>query len=788
MCGSARKVSPVCDHRFWLVHFLKKLGFAMDTNACLSSGYPDPEQKETTDRTQDQDTANSLAELFRIISAYNPRADLAVVKAAYDYAANAHKGQKRFSGEPYIVHPLEVAKILAELEIDLETIVAGLLHDLVEDTGVTLDDISERFGSEIALLVDGVTKLSRIEFKSKEEQHAENLRKMFLAMAKDIRVILIKLADRLHNMRTLKYHPLPKQVEIARETLEIFTPLAHRLGIYRIKWELEDLAFRFKEPEKYFDLVEKIAKTRKKREEYISSVISILRDKLNGMGIEAEIVGRPKNFYSINEKMVKQKVDLDEIYDVLAVRCLVETVRDCYATLGIVHTMWTPIPGRFKDFIAMPKSNMYQSLHTTVVGPQGEPLEIQIRTKEMHRTAEYGIAAHWRYKEGNRGDREFDKKLAWLRQLLDWQHDLRDAREFMENLKIDLFSDTVFVFSPKGDVYELPAGSVPLDFAYRIHTDVGHRCIGAKVSGRIVPLDYVLKNGDIVEILTSKNSFPKRDWLNIAKTSQSKTKIRQWFKKEQREENIFKGKELLEREIKKQGFEADLTKSEKIIEAGKKFSLFTLDDIYAAVGDGALSVNSILSKIKLEEAKLEKKGLLAEEVQNIKNDIKPAAVWGKPMQGIRVKGIDNVLIRLSHCCNPVPGDPITGYITRGRGISIHRDDCKNLITYQQQEAERLVEVAWDQEFTEPFQVKLEVHGMDRAGFLSDVMAVLVEMKISANWVTARGKKDGAAVIELVLTMRGIEQLDYIMTKISRIKDVFDIRRVSFSGQTLGTLN
>lgn len=760
----------------------------MDTNACLSSGYPDPEQKETTDRTQDQDTANSLAELFRIISAYNPRADLAVVKAAYDYAANAHKGQKRFSGEPYIVHPLEVAKILAELEIDLETIVAGLLHDLVEDTGVTLDDISERFGSEIALLVDGVTKLSRIEFKSKEEQHAENLRKMFLAMAKDIRVILIKLADRLHNMRTLKYHPLPKQVEIARETLEIFTPLAHRLGIYRIKWELEDLAFRFKEPEKYFDLVEKIAKTRKKREEYISSVISILRDKLNGMGIEAEIVGRPKNFYSINEKMVKQKVDLDEIYDVLAVRCLVETVRDCYATLGIVHTMWTPIPGRFKDFIAMPKSNMYQSLHTTVVGPQGEPLEIQIRTKEMHRTAEYGIAAHWRYKEGNRGDREFDKKLAWLRQLLDWQHDLRDAREFMENLKIDLFSDTVFVFSPKGDVYELPAGSVPLDFAYRIHTDVGHRCIGAKVSGRIVPLDYVLKNGDIVEILTSKNSFPKRDWLNIAKTSQSKTKIRQWFKKEQREENIFKGKELLEREIKKQGFEADLTKSEKIIEAGKKFSLFTLDDIYAAVGDGALSVNSILSKIKLEEAKLEKKGLLAEEVQNIKNDIKPAAVWGKPMQGIRVKGIDNVLIRLSHCCNPVPGDPITGYITRGRGISIHRDDCKNLITYQQQEAERLVEVAWDQEFTEPFQVKLEVHGMDRAGFLSDVMAVLVEMKISANWVTARGKKDGAAVIELVLTMRGIEQLDYIMTKISRIKDVFDIRRVSFSGQTLGTLN
>ncbi|HBC91493.1 MAG TPA: (p)ppGpp synthetase [Pelotomaculum sp.] len=734
------------------------------------------------------DTGKSLEELLQIIRGYNAKADLAVVKDAYEYAASAHRGQKRISGEPYIVHPLEVAKILAELELDLETIVAGLLHDVVEDTGETLSSISERFGSETALLVDGVTKLSRIEFKSKEEQQAENLRKMFLAMAKDIRVILIKLADRLHNLRTLKYHPTPKQVEIAKETLEIFAPLAHRLGIYRIKWELEDLAFRFNEPEKYFDLVERIAQTRKKREEYISSAISVLKDKLSGMGLEVDIEGRPKHLYSISVKMAKQKVGLNEIFDVLAVRCLVETVRDCYATLGIVHTMWTPIPGRFKDFIAMPKSNMYQSLHTTVVGPQGEPLEIQIRTREMHRTAEYGIAAHWRYKEGSRGDREFDKKLAWLRQLLEWQHDLRDAREFMENLKIDLFSDTVFVFSPKGDVVELPAGSVPLDFAYRIHTDVGHRCVGAKINGRIVPLDYVLKNGDIVEILTSKNSFPKRDWLNIAKTSQSKTKIRQWFKKEQREENILKGKEILEREVKKQGIELDLPKPEKIIEAGKKFSLFTLDDIYAAIGDGAITANGILSKIRAEEAKLEKKGLLAEEVQNIKNDVKPAAGWGKPMQGIRVKGIDNILIRLSHCCNPVPGDPITGYITRGRGISIHRNDCMNLINYQRQEAERLVEVAWDQEFTEPFQVKLEINGLDRAGFLSDVMAVLVEMKISANWVTARGRKDGAAVIELVLTMKGIEQLDYIMTKISRVKDVYDMRRVSFSGQTLGTLN
>jgi len=747
-----------------------------------------PNQKAPPNIIQLPDTGESLEDLLQIIRGYNAKADLTVVKVAFDYAAIAHRDQKRISGEPYIVHPLEVAKILAELELDLETIVAGLLHDVVEDTGITLAEINERFGAEVALLVDGVTKLSRIEYKSKEEQQAENLRKMFLAMAKDIRVILIKLADRLHNLRTLKYHPTPKQVEIAQETLEIFAPLAHRLGIYRIKWELEDLSFRFKEPEKYFDLVERIVKTRKKREEYISSVISILKTKLSGMGLGVDIAGRPKHLYSISVKMAQQKVGLNEIFDVLAVRCLVETVRDCYATLGIVHTIWTPIPGRFKDFIAMPKSNMYQSLHTTVVGPQGEPLEIQIRTKEMHRTAEYGIAAHWRYKEGSKGDRDFDKKLAWLRQLLDWQHDLRDAREFMENLKIDLFSDTVFVFSPKGDVVELPAGSVPLDFAYRIHTDVGHRCVGAKISGRIVPLEYVLKNGDIVEILTSKNSFPKRDWLNIAKTSQSKTKIRQWFKKEQRDDNILKGKDILDREIKKQGIEPDLVKPEKIIEAGKKFSIFSLDDIYAAIGDGVFSANSILSKIRLEEAKLEKKGLLAEEVQNIKNDVKATAGWGKPTQGIRVKGIDNLLIRLSHCCNPVPGDPITGYITRGRGISIHRTDCMNLITYQREEGERLVEVAWDQEFTEPFQVKLEINGLDRAGFLSDVMAVLVEMKISANWVTARGRKDGAAVIELVLTMKGIEQLDFIMTRISRVKDVYDMRRVSFSGQTLGTLN
>lgn len=716
--------------------------------------------------------------LLQKIMAYNPRADLPAIKAAFEYASEAHREQKRFSGEPFIIHPLEVAKILAELELDQETIMAGLLHDVVEDTGITLQEIEQEFGKEVALLVDGVTKLSRIEYKSKEEQQAENLRKMFLAMAKDIRVILIKLADRLHNLRTLKYQHAPKQVEIAKETLEIFAPLAHRLGIYRIKWEMEDLSFRFKDPDNYFNLVEKIAKTRDKREEYIHLVISILTDKLAAMGIAADIQGRPKHLLSIYEKMVVQEKDINEIYDVMAVRCLVETVRDCYATLGTVHTMWTPIPGRFKDFVAMPKSNMYQSIHTTVIGPQGEPLEIQIRTKEMHRTAEYGIAAHWRYKEGGRGDREFDKKLAWLRQLLEWQHDLRDAREFMEGLKIDLFEDAVFVFSPKGDVIELPAGAGPLDFAYRIHTDVGHHCVGAKVNGRIVPLEYTLKNGDIVEVLNLKNSGPSRDWLNLAKTSHAKTKIRQWFKKEQREENILKGKEILDREARKQGIEQDLIKYEKLLEIGKRFNFSGLEDLYAAIGDGQITPNNILIKIKLEEAKTEKKGLLAEEAQVLKTETRPAVRWGKPTQGIRVKGIDNLLVRLSHCCNPVPGDPIAGYITRGRGISIHRTDCRNILIYQRDEKERLVEVAWDKEFTEPFQVKLEINGMDRAGFLSDVMAILMEMKISANWVTARGKKDGDAVIGLVLEMRNMDQLTSIMGKIRRVKDVYDVRRVS----------
>ncbi|MBE3589157.1 MAG: bifunctional (p)ppGpp synthetase/guanosine-3',5'-bis(diphosphate) 3'-pyrophosphohydrolase [Thermoanaerobacteraceae bacterium] len=718
-----------------------------------------------------------LQELVHRVALYNPRADAAFLNKAYHFAARAHGDQKRISGEPFIHHPVAVARILADLELDLETLVAGLLHDVVEDTEVTLEEIRAEFGEEVALLVDGVTKLSRLEYRSKEEHQAENLRKMFLAMARDIRVILIKLADRLHNMRTLKYQSEPKQKEIARETLEIFAPLAHRLGIYRLKWELEDLAFSFLEPEKYHELAERVARTRKKREDYIREVIKILQRKLLAVEINAEIQGRPKHLYSIYTKMQKQLKDFSEIYDVMAVRVIVDSIRDCYAALGTVHTLWKPIPGRFKDYVAMPKSNMYQSLHTTVLGPQGEPLEIQIRTREMHRTAEYGIAAHWRYKEGGRSDKKFEEKLAWLRQLLEWQNDLRDAREFMESLKIDLFSDTVFVFTPMGDVLELPAGSVPIDFAYRVHTQVGHRCVGARVNGRIVPLDYQLKNGDIVEILTSRQAAgPSRDWLNLVKTSQAKNRIRQWFKKEQREENMVKGREALEREARKQGVELELLKGERILQLGRKYNLSTVEDVYAAVGDGTLTPLAVINRLR-EEIKTEKKSPPVEWPHG-KAENRSGDSLGRSTRGIQVRGVDNLLVRLAHCCNPVPGDPIIGYITRGRGVSIHRLDCRNVALFQRAEQDRLVEVTWEGDFQAPFQVKLEVSGMDRAGLLGDVMAVLADMKISATWVTARGRKNHQAVIELVLEMKSKEQMDLMVSRINRVKDIYEVRRTS----------
>lgn len=728
----------------------------------------------------------AFEDIVQKVILYNPAADISLLKRAYAFAEEAHRGQTRISGEPYINHPVAVARILAGLELDMETLVAGLLHDTVEDTEVTLEQVEQEFGKEIALLVDGVTKLSRLEYRSKEERQVENLRKMFLAMARDIRVVLIKLADRLHNMRTLEHQPEIKQKEISMETLDIYAPLAHRLGIYHFKWELEDLAFRYSLPSKYYELAEKLKRTRRMREKYINKVNVILKEKLQKMGITAEVHGRPKHLYSIYQKMMRQGKDFHEIYDVMATRVLVDTVRDCYACLGIVHTMWVPIPGRFKDYIAMPKSNMYQSLHTTVIGPQGEPLEIQIRTWDMHRTAEYGIAAHWRYKEDNKkGDKAFDQKLSWLRQILEWQHELKDTKEFMENLKIDLFTDVVFVFTPKGDVIELPAGSVPIDFAYRIHTQVGHRCVGAKVNNRIVPLDYQLKNGDIVEILTSKQSNgPSRDWLNIVKTSQAKTRIRQWFKKEQRNENIAKGKEALEREAKKQGIEFDSIKSDKLVEYGKKLNLTTPDDVLAAVGDGTISAQSLIYRIRQESAEPEKKGYLEEEIQSLVTEAKPVLAKQKPAQGIKVKGIDNVLIRLAHCCNPVPGDPIIGYITRGRGVSIHQTNCRNIQSLMEEEKSRLVEVSWEDNFDSPFQVRLEITGVDRTGLLSDVMAVLTDMKMNASWVNARGRKNHQAIIEMVLQVKSLEQLEYIINRIGKIQDVYQVHRSGHGGRNI----
>jgi guanosine-3',5'-bis(diphosphate) 3'-pyrophosphohydrolase len=718
----------------------------------------------------------NLARLTEKIVSYNPEFNKGLLEKAYTLARQAHRGQKRNSGEDFIQHPLAVACILAGLELDTMTIAAGLLHDVVEDTNVTLVDLEKGFGPELALLVDGVTKLSRIEYKSKEEQQVENLRKMFLAMAKDIRVIMIKLADRLHNMRTLKHQTPTKQREVAEETLEIFAPLAHRLGIFKIKWELEDLAFRYLEPEKYYDLVERIAMKRQQREEYINQIVTTLSERLAAVGIKAEIAGRPKHFYSIYEKMFNQGKDLSEIYDLIAIRVVVDSVRDCYGALGTIHTLWKPIPGRFKDYIAMPKPNMYQSLHTTLMGPQGEPFEIQIRTKEMHRTAEYGIAAHWKYKEGKAGDKEFEKKLSWLRQLLEWEHDLRDAREFMESLKIDLFSDTVFVFTPKGDVVELPAGSVPIDFAYRVHTEVGHRCVGAKVNGRIVTLDYQLNNGDIVEILTAKQSNgPSRDWLNLVKTSQAKNRIRQWFKKEKREENIPRGRELLEREIKKLGLEvSELLKTERLAEAVKRFNLNGPDDLLASVGDGAITPQQVVSRLK-EDYRKDRKG--EEEALLEAAEIKPRPGAEKSSAGVRVHGIGNLMVRLSHCCNPLPGDKIIGYITRGRGVSIHRADCRNIVYFNREEAERIIDVSWDQPDDASYQVEIEVTAVDRPRITADVMNAIADTKTNINAVNARSGKNRRTIIDLTVEIRSLEHLNAVLQKVKRLGDVIDVHRI-----------
>ena len=698
------------------------------------------------------------------------------IKEAYAFAESAHKSQIRSSGEPYIIHPLEVALILMDLGLDVDTIVAGLLHDVVEDTGVPIEELIKLFGAEVAGLVDGVTKLGKIAFKTKEEQQAENLRKMFLAMAKDIRVIIIKLADRLHNLRTLEYVDEEKQREKAYETLEIYAPLAHRLGIFKIKWELEDTSLRYIDPKGYYDLVEKIAIKRRDREKYIQEIIETLKQKLDEMNIEAEIEGRPKHFYSIYRKMYMQHKDFEQIYDLLAIRVIVNTVKDCYGVLGVVHTLWKPIPGRFKDYIAVPKPNMYQSLHTTVIDSRGELFEIQIRTWEMHRTAEYGIAAHWKYKEGKKSSSDFDEKLAWLRQLLEWQSDLKDAREFMESLKIDLFTDEVFVFTPKGDVVDLRKGATPLDFAYSIHSDVGNRCVGAKVNGRIVSLDYVLQTGDIVEILTSSSSSgPSRDWLNIVKTSQAKNKIKQFFKRERREENIEKGKEMLEREAKRQGYSLSQLLPKDWPEAvWRKYGFNSAEDMYAALGYGGITTNQILFRL-IDEYKKANKQERAEDL-TAKKDTKPQKVYTANDKGVKVKGIDNLMIRFSKCCNPVPGDEIIGYITRGRGVSIHRADCINLKD-PLVEAQRLIEVEWVDEYRASFSSEIQILARDRQMLLADITKAMSDMKINVTAVNARTTRDKQVVINIMIEINDIEQLRKVIKQLKKIDDVSDAYRV-----------
>ena len=663
----------------------------------------------------------ALERIYANIAKYAPSFNRGLIERAQTMAESAHSGQARESGEPYIMHPLAVAEILTELEQDLETIAAGILHDVVEDTEVTLEDIREEFGPDIALLVDGVTKLMRLRFHSKAQQQAENLRKMFMAMASDFRVILIKFADRLHNMRTLDYLTGSRQKEMARETLEIYAPLAHRLGIFRFKWELEDLSFRYLHPREYYNLVAELRQRRAEREEIMHRIIDYLAASLVEAGIEADITGRPKHLYSIWQKMIQQEKELGEIYDLTAIRVVVDTVRDCYTVLGQIHHLCKPIPGHFKDYIAMPKSNGYQSLHTTVVALKGNPVEVQIRTWEMHRLAEYGLAAHWRYKEGGKGDRQFEEKLAWLRQFMEWQKETKDTNEFIETLKVDLFDDEVLVFTPKGDVIDLPTGAVPLDFAYRIHSDIGNSTVGARVNGKLVPLNHQLETGDIVEIATQKGATPSRDWLKTVKSSQARTKIRQWFKREGREQNIEKGRELLVRELKRFGLTLNDLDTDVFANVLKRYNYQAdqEDDFFAALGYGGLNAVTVGRRIYEYVASLREKQMSLADVELVKTRTQESET------GVLVKGVDNLLIHFGRCCKPLPGDNIVGYVTRGRGITVHRDDCPNV---RQAAPERLLEVQWGSSEHQSFPVELVVTAWDRKGLLQEIMNVLGELK------------------------------------------------------------
>ena len=727
-------------------------------------------------------------ELIKGICKYHPSTDLSMVEKAYNIASEAHKDQKRKSGEAYIIHPLCVGIILADLELDKETIVAGLLHDAVEDTWMTYEEVEKEFGSDVANLVDGVTKLGQLSYsKDKVEVQAENLRKMFLAMAKDIRVILIKLADRLHNMRTLQYMTPAKQQEKAKETMEIYAPIAMRLGISKLKVELDDLSLKYLKPDVYYDLVEKIAMRKSTREEFVGSIVKTVKQHMDDAKIKAQVDGRVKHFFSIYKKMVNQDKTLDQIYDLFAVRILVDSVKDCYAALGVIHEMYKPIPGRFKDYIAMPKPNMYQSLHTTLIGPNGQPFEIQIRTFEMHKTAEYGIAAHWKYKESSDGKvpvgKGEEEKLNWLRQILEWQRDMSDNREFMSLLKndLDLFADSVYCFTPQGDVKTLPHGSTPIDFAYCVHSAVGNKMVGARVNGKLVPIEYQIGNGDRIEIITSQNSQgPSRDWLKIVKSTQAKNKINQWFKKELKEDNILKGKEMLAQYAKAKGFKiGTYTKQQYLEVVMRKYGFRDWDSVLAAIGHGGLKEGQVFNKLAEAYDKENKKNLTDEQVLEATAESQDKLHIAKNKGGILVKGIHDVAVRFSKCCSPIPGDEIVGFVTRGRGITIHRTDCVNVINMSELDRSRLIEAEWqrpDSKAAEKYMAEINVYANNRTGLLVDLSKLFTERKIDIQSINSRTNKQEKVTISLSFDVRSKEELNSLIEKIRQIESVIDVER------------
>ena len=729
-------------------------------------------------------------ELINSVLKYHPSTDISMIEKAYKVASEAHEGQKRKSGEPYIIHPLCVAIILADLELDKETIVAGLLHDAVEDTWMTYEEVEKEFGSEVALLVDGVTKLGQLSYSAdKVEVQAENLRKMFLAMAKDIRVILIKLADRLHNMRTLQYMRPEKQQEKARETMDIYAPIAMRLGISKIKVELDDLSLKYLKPDVYYDLVHKVALRKSEREQFVGAIVKEVKKHMDDANIKAQVDGRVKHFFSIYKKMVNQDKTIDQIYDLFAVRILVDTVKDCYAALGVIHEMYKPIPGRFKDYIAMPKPNMYQSLHTTLIGPNGQPFEIQIRTYEMHRTAEYGIAAHWKYKESSDGKapvgKSEEEKLNWLRQILEWQRDMSDNKEFMSLLKndLDLFADSVYCFTPQGDVKTLPSGSTPVDFAYSVHSAVGNKMVGARVNGKLVPIEYEIKNGDRIEIITSQNSQgPSRDWLKLVKSTQAKNKINQWFKKELKEDNILKGKEMLAQYARAKGFKiANYTKTQYLEAVLRKYGFRDWDSVLAAIGHGGLKEGQVFNKLVEAYDKENKKNLTDEQVLEAASETQEKLHIAKSKSGIVVKGIHDVAVRFSKCCNPIPGDEIVGFVTRGRGITIHRTDCVNVLNMSETDRTRLIEAEWQQPDTkekEKYMAEIQVYANNRTGLLVDLSKIFTERKIVLRSINSRTSKQEKATISMSFEIGSKEELRSLIEKIRQVESVIDVERTT----------